>query len=234
MPRLFDLLRTRILPAILTAAGVALIVAGLLSYTVPVEANPSDSPAATDLAPTAPPTAGASLTPRATGSGNASPSAVAGRFATRVQIPALGVDLPVIRPPGGPSAYPLCNVAMYIQALGQPGEGRGIYIYAHARKGMFLPILDASKINNGAKMKGMIVNVYTSDDRLYLYEVTEVRRHQLNLDDAITAATEELWLQTSEGPRGTPGKTQVVARLLSTQAADHAAAHPKANPVVCG
>jgi hypothetical protein len=232
MPRLLDLLRTRILPAILTAAGVALVVAGLLSYTAPVEAIPTESPAATDglvtASPFVTPTFGAS------GSPGASPSAAADRVATRVQIPALGIDLPVIRPPGGPSAYPLCNVAMYIQVLGQPGQGRGIYMYAHARKGMFLPILDASKVNNGAKMKGMIVNVYTSDDRLYLYEIFDVRRHQLDLNDAIDATTEELWLQTSEGPRGTPGKTQVVARLLSTQAADHAAAHPKANPVVCG
>lgn len=226
-----EFVRSRLLPAMLTAAGVALVVAGLLSYTTPVEANP----AATDVL--ASPTAAlpSLASPEPTGSGVVpSPSGPVARFVTRVQVLALQIDLPVIKPPGGSKAYPLCNVAMYIQELGQPGEGRGIYIYAHARKGMFLPILDASKINNGRKMKGMIVNVYTSDDQLFLYEITEVRRHQLNLDDVQAARTEQLWLQTSEGPRGTVGKTQVIARLLSTQPSDHAAAHPTARPVVCG
>lgn len=214
----------------LTATGVALIVAGLLSFTTPVEANP----AATD-APVSPTAALPGLgSPQPSGRTVPSPSATVARVTTRVQILALQIDIPVVKPPGGSKAYPLCNVAMYIQELGQPGEERGIYIYAHARKGMFLPILDASKINNGARMKGMIVNVYTSDDQLFLYEITEVRRHQLNLDEAVNARTEQLWLQTSEGPRGTLGKTQVIARLLSAQPADHAAAHPKAKPVACG
>jgi hypothetical protein len=99
---------------------------------------------------------------------------------------------------------------------------------------MFLPILEASKVNNGAAMLGMIVEVYTSDDQLYLYEITEVRRHQLDLDDAVAATTEQMWLQTSEGPKGTRPKTQVVAQFLSTGPADHDAAHPVAHPVVCG
>jgi hypothetical protein len=123
---------------------------------------------------------------------------------------------------------------MYHEALGQPGQGRATYLYAHARAGMFLPILDASKVDNGAAMLGMIVEVYTSDDQLFLYEVTEVRRHQLDLDDAVGATSEQVWLQTSEGPKGTRPKTQVVARFLSTGAADHAAAHPVAKPVACG
>lgn len=234
MIRLPEFVRTRLLPAMLTAAGVALIVAGLLSYTTPVEANPAATPGATEAltAPTAaPPSPGS---PPPTGGVVPSPSGTVARVATRVQVPVLQIDLPVVNPPGGTKAYPLCNVAMYIHELGQPGEGRGIYIYAHARKGMFLPILDASKVNDGRRMKGMIVNVYTSDDQLFLYEITEVRRHRVELDDAVAARTEQLWLQTSEGPRGTPGKTQVIARLLSTQPADHAAANPKPKPVVCG
>ena len=43
---------------------------------------------------------------------------------------------------------------------------------------------DASKIANGKKMLGMVVEVYTSDDQRFLYEITEVRRHQLDLEDA--------------------------------------------------
>ena len=99
---------------------------------------------------------------------------------------------------------------------------------------MFLPILDASKVSNGKKMIGMVVEVWTNDDQRFLYEIVDVRRHQLTLDDAAAATDEELWLQTSEGPKGTPGKLQVIARPLSQEASDHASAHPKAKPVVCG
>ena len=84
------------------------------------------------------------------------------------------------------------------------------------------------------KMLGMIVQVFTSDDKLYLYEVREVRLHQLDLNAAQAATTEELWLQTSEGPKGTPGKTQLVALPISVGDADPADAHPKPKPVACG
>ncbi|MEO7664067.1 MAG: hypothetical protein ABIV26_03005 [Candidatus Limnocylindrales bacterium] len=231
-------LRTRLAPALLTALGVAFLTAGLLTYTTPVEAGPepSESPTIVTLAPTLAP----SPTPRAsndaspTTSPTAAPTVPADRVATRVVVSALGIDLPIIRPPSD-SAYPLCNVAMFIKApLGQPGFGKATYLYAHARAGMFLPILTASKINNGARMLGMVVEVYTSDDQLFLYEITEVRRHQLDLDDAIAATSEQVWLQTSEGPKGTRPKTQVVARYLSSGPADHAAAHPDAKPRACG
>jgi len=225
-------LRARLLPAILTALGVAFLTAGLLTYTTPVEAGPE--PSETPTIVTLPPTAEPSVTPRPTSGPTDTPvpTVPTDRVATRVVVAALGIDLPVVRQPD--PAYPACDVAMYHEALGQPGQGRATYLYAHARTGMFLPILDASKVDNGAGMLGMIVEVYTSDDQLFLYEITEVRRHQLDLDDAVAATTEEMWLQTSEGPKGTRPKTQVVARFLSTGAADHAAAHPVANPVVCG
>jgi hypothetical protein len=157
------------------------------------------------------------------------PSAQVQRVATRIAIPALLVDLPVIRPPGDENTYPACNVAMYIQQLGQPGEPRATYIYAHAREGMFLPLLERS----AEELVGKLVHVWTSDDMLFLYEIYEVRRAQTTLDDAIGATTDQLWLQTSEGPRGTPGKTQVIARPVSSGPADPAEAHPSAQPVNC-
>ncbi len=154
--------------------------------------------------------------------------------ATRVVIPALRIDLPVV---AGPSGYPYCNVAMYYEnpQLGQPGEGKGTYLYAHARDGMFGPIYNLTMVQHTPnKMLGMIVQVYTSDNKLYLYEVTAVYPHQLNLDRAMAATGEQLWLQTSEGPKGTPGKTQLQAMPLSVGAADPADAHPRAHPLVCG
>lgn len=153
------------------------------------------------------------------------------RVATRVVVRELSVDIPVIQP--GDEDYPLCGVAMYFSKLGQPGGGRSVYLYAHARFGMFLPILDASKIRNGQKMLGMVADVYTSDDLVFRYEITQVRRHQVSLADAFSATTELLWLQTSEGPRGTVGKTQVVAIPYSVSPANPADAHPRPRPKVC-
>jgi hypothetical protein len=159
--------------------------------------------------------------------------------ATRIVIEALGIDLPVIKPKGGSSTYPQCNVAMYIQdpPFAQPGSGRSTYIYAHARDGMFGPIYERAILRkNGGpnSMKGMAVEVYTSDDQLFLYEISAVKLHQLNLDAAAAATTEQLWLQTSEGPKGTPGKTQLLANFVAVVGADHKAAHPTPHPVNCG
>ncbi len=227
-------LRTRLLPALLTALGVTLLVAGLLTYTRPVAADPDGtaSPAPTDPG-IASPIARITLPPLGSAPPSAAPSPPANHHATRVRVAALKIDLPVVKP-GDSNDYPLCNVAMWFATLGQPGQGRATYLYAHARQGMFLPLLEASKVKNGKKLLGMIVEIWTSDDQKFLYEITEVRRHQRNLDDAVAATEEELWLQTSEGPKGTPGKLQVLAMPLSQEAADHASAHPKAHPVVCG
>jgi Sortase domain len=223
--------RSRILPALLTALGVMLLAVGLLSYTAPVSADPvGPTPGASAGPPTDEPLI--TLPPLSSVAPSASPSAAADRVSTRVRIAALGIDLPVV-PPSGDASYPLCDVAMWIDALGQPGQGRATYLYAHARQGMFLPLLDQSKIQNGKKMIGMVVEVWTSDDQRFLYEITEIRRHQTDLDDAANADHEQLWLQTSEGPKGTVGKLQVVAEYLSQETSDHAAAHPKARPVAC-
>ena len=234
MGDLAEWIRTRILPAIVTALGVALLAGGLLSIAAPVTADPLSNPppTAVSLVPTERPRI--TLPPPSSTGPVASPSAPADRVGTRVRIAALRIDLPIVKPTGGPNAYPQCNVAMYIESLGQPGEGKATYLYAHARTGMFLPILDASLVQNGKTMLGMVVEVWTSDDQHFLYEITEVRRHQLNLQDAIDAPGEVLWLQTSEGPSGTPGKTQVVAMPLSQEPSDHADAHPVAKPVDCG
>jgi sortase family protein len=233
---LVEALRERVLPVVLTAAGVTLIAAGLLSYTGAAQANPLQSadptivtaePGQSFPLPTLPPLTSA---PPA----SAAPS---DRVATRIVIEALGIDLPVIRPRGTSTTYPQCNVALYIQELYQPGSGKATYIYAHARDGMFGPIYERATLNRHGgpqSMIGMGVEVYTSDDQLYLYEVSEVRLDQRNLNDATNATTEELWLQTSEGPKGTIGKTQLLALPVAVVGANHKAAHPVPHPVTCG
>jgi hypothetical protein len=150
--------------------------------------------------------------------------------ATRIAIPALKIDLPIVR---GPSGYPYCNVAMYFPTLSQPREGGVTFLYAHARVGMFLPLLERSKIDNGASLIGMTIRVWTSNDLVSTYRIVRVRRHTLTLDGAYTARTEQLWVQTSEGPHGTRQKLIVVARRTGSAPSTHAAAHPVPHPKVC-
>ena len=150
--------------------------------------------------------------------------------ATRVVIPHLRIDLPVILQR---TSYPPCNVAMYLQALYQPREAGVTFIYAHARKGMFLPLLDASKVGNGASLIGRKVQVYTSDSLVYTYQITRVRRHVTNVDGVFGITNRQLWLQTSEGPRGTVAKLIVVAKPIGVASTSYAAAHPTPKPVYC-
>ena len=230
------MLRRRIASALLTAIGVVLIAAGLMTYIQPVAAAPlgSTGPSASEGGLVGP-SAGPSLAPGVTPgpSSSVTPTSAGARVATRVVVPALRIDLPVILQPGTADSFPPCNVAMYIKQLHQPGQPGATYLYAHARTGMFLPILTASQTNNGRSMIGMLVEVYTSDNFEFLYEVVAVHRHITDLDSAFATTDETLWLQTSEGPRGTVQKVQVIAKPLSVNPADPAAAHPKANPVFC-
>jgi hypothetical protein len=188
-----------------------------------VSAAPTDSlpPASTDSpAPSATPT-------RTPGAGPV--------VATRVVVPDLKIDLAVTSSPPA-NRYPYCNVAMYIgKPFGQPGQSRATYLFAHARIGMFYPIYDLTIVKRTPKkMVGMLVDVYTSDSMVHVYRVTEVLAHQLTIARALAVTHDELWLQTSEGPHGTPGKTQVVAEPVSTSPASFAASHPKVHIVRCG
>jgi hypothetical protein len=235
---LSNVFRTRILPAVLTATGVTLIAGGLLTYTGAAEvASPEPSPTIVTITPR--PTVALPTLPALTAKPTESPSPtpVVDRVATRVRIEAMKIDLAVVEQPGGPNAYPLCNVAMYLKApLKQPGQGGATYLYAHARDGMFGPIYERAikkKFGGPSSMLGMIVEVWTSDDMLFTYQIVEYRLDQRDLDDAVNATSEEMWLQTSEGPKGTPGKTQLRATPLFSVPAKHADAHPRARPVNC-
>ena len=237
MRAITDWIRDRLLPAILTAAGIALVSAGLTTYGSPVEAIvplPSATPAIATPTPT--------LMPFPTLTPSASPSAgpTTARVATRVVVAALGIDLPVIGSPPR-EQFPTANVAEFLPAFAQPGLKGTTYLYAHARTGMFLPLLTQSRINNGSAMLGMIAQVYTSDDQVFLYEVSKVWRHESDVTTAVNAIAptdQQLALQTSEGPRkGTPGYTGLVlivtARPLSSGPADHAVANPVPHPLTC-
>jgi len=224
-------LRFRLLPALLTATGLALLAGGLMSYTSAVEAPPvAQALASYEPLPTV---GGAVVLPGA--SADATASFPPDRVPTRIVVRRLGIDLPIMLQTDNYGIYPLCDVAMYQPLLGVPGQGRATYIYAHAREGMFLTLLRRSeRSDDGASMIGMTVEVYTSDNYLFLYTIAEVRRHTRNLDDAVNTRTERLWMQTSEGPYGHVPKLQVVADFLSAEKTDPVAAHPAARPRICG
>ena len=150
--------------------------------------------------------------------------------ATRVRIPSYDINLPVVR---GPDGYPYCNVAMYMRSLYQPTEPGVTFIYAHARKGMFLPLLNASKRNDGAAMIGKVVYVYTTKSMRYTYKITKVRRHVGDIGSSPKITDERLWLQTSEGPNHTYPKLIIVAQRVASTVVSYDEAHPAAHPKRC-
>jgi hypothetical protein len=225
--------------ALVAGAGVFLIVAGLFYYVQPASAGPNDSPtpaaASVSVAPI-------SLQPRASlmpSAGTSVPPAIA----TRIRIEALGIDLPIVASPAN-EEFPLCNAAEYAvvgKTLAYPGLPQATYLYAHARTGgMFLPLLSNAKVDNGAAMIGDWVEIFTADNQDHVYQITKVIRHVLNTpaayDGALAATSDQLWLQTSEGPQGDPLKMQVVAEPIpggKFAVINPADAHPTGKGNVC-
>ena len=150
--------------------------------------------------------------------------------ATRVAVAGLGIDLPVIR---GPSGYPACRVAMYIPALSQPREPGITFIYAHARTGMFLPLLTRWRTDHGASLIGRTVAVWTSDSYVSYYRINRVRVTSNAMAGVTSLSRERLWLQTSTGPNTSYPKLIVEASRYRTVRATYAASHPTARPVSC-
>jgi hypothetical protein len=193
-----------------------------------VPATPSPS-----LAPTPSPT----LTPTPKPTPEPSPTPDTSGVATRIVITSLKIDLPVVELPA--SGVTSCNVAMWLNELlfVSPGLPGATYILAYARAGMFLPLLQASQVNNGAAMIGMKVDVYTSADWLFTYQIYAVHRHVATdshaFDGPRAAKSPELWLQTGEGPVGTPTDLLVAGTLVSANPATPATAQPSPKPVAC-
>lgn len=226
--------RTILLLALAAVAGSACAGEGSSPGTRVAVGQPGASPTSG-----APAQVAVTPSPRPSDAPGATPEPRAADLPSRVVVPDLEIDLPVVSGDlivaGNPRDYPLCDVAQYLTTYRYPGRrGTTTWVYAHAREGMFLPLLEESQTNNGERMLGMLVQVWTSDEQLFLYEITEVRPHQTDLDDALNADHEQLWLQTSEGPRGTVPKLQVVAEPLSSGPAPNPEdAHPEPKPVNC-
>jgi LPXTG-site transpeptidase (sortase) family protein len=243
----------RLVPALLAAAGVTLLAAGVLAWAPPpgsmaptqAPTGAIDSPAPSATGSGAP----ASSTPGGTGLASGSPgfsppipvtptpgpttSPLPEGTATRVVIPALKIDLPVIE---GDGTFPPCDVALFLPSFQQPGQPGTTYLYGHAREGMLLPLLAQSKVNNGKKMLGYSVLVYTTDNKVYWYEISEVKRDVKPTDWTITEIPEgeqQLILQTSETPFASGTKLQVAAKPVLVQDAEPEEANPTPKPRKC-
>ncbi len=169
-------------------------------------------------APVAPATSAASFavpSPRATASAQAnSSSATAVPSATplppippgyRVQIPRLSIDLAILEGDIDRDTVALQtpeNYAFHLPGTAIPGTGANSYLYAHARRGMFLSLWNAQV--------GDVVWISTPDGRALRYVVSEIhaRVPPGDVSLATPSVPDRLTLQTSTGPN--PGDPRFV------------------------
>jgi hypothetical protein len=150
--------------------------------------------------------------------------------ASRVYVSGLGIDIAVIR---GNSGYPLCNVAMYSALVAQPREPGVTFIFAHARTGMFLPLLTRWRIDRGKSLIGRTVYVWTTDNYRNQYVIDRVRVTHDAMAGVSTLSVEKVWLQTSTGPNTSYPKLVVEAHRVATVPASYAASHPASHARTC-
>jgi hypothetical protein len=128
----------------------------------------------------------------------------------RVQIPRLGIDLAILEGDLGRDIVQQQtpeNYAFHLPGTAIPGTGANSYIYAHARRGMFLSLWDARI--------GDVVWISTPDGRALRYIVTEVHPRVPAGDVSWTAPSppDRLTLQTSTGPDPGDPRFVVIAQL---------------------
>ena len=127
----------------------------------------------------------------------------------RIQIPRLRIDLGILEGDVERDTVQLQtpeNYAFHLPGTAIPGTGANSYLYAHARRGMFLSLWDA-KI-------GDVVWISTPDGRALKYVVSEIHPRVPPEDVVWTtpSAPDRLTLQTSTGPN--PGDPRFVVVAL--------------------
>lgn len=188
---------------LIPVAGVLALLLGAVLLLRPaggvaVAPTPTPTPAITAVASASPPvTARPSPTPL--------PPIPLGY---RIQMPRLGIDLPIQEGDIERDTVQLQtpeNYAFHLPGTAIPGTGANSYLYAHARRGMFLSLWDA-KI-------GDIVWISTPDGRALKYVISEVhpRVPPQEVVWATPSAPDRLTLQTSTGPNQSDPRFVVVA-----------------------
>ncbi len=126
----------------------------------------------------------------------------------RVQIPRLGIDLGILEGDIERDTVQLRtpeNYALHLPGTAIPGTGANSYLYAHARRGMFLSLWDAKV--------GDVVWISTPDGRALKYVISEIHP-RVPPEDVVWAtpsAPDRLTLQTSTGPNPADPRFVVVA-----------------------
>ena len=127
---------------------------------------------------------------------------MAGIRAKRIRIDRLGINLAIIEGDGIDAPI---GKAAHFPSSGWPGGGTNIYIYGHARTGMFLPLWDARK--------GDVIILDLVDGTSRTYVVTQVLPKVPW--DAVQyldpTPTEQLTLQTSTSYYATAPRFIVIA-----------------------
>ena len=129
----------------------------------------------------------------------------------RVKIPRLAIDLPIIEGDIERDTVRLetpNDFAFHLPGTAIPGDRSNSYIYAHARRGMFLSLWEARP--------GDEIVIVTPDARELRYAVREVhpRVAPNDVSWAQPTTTERLTLQTSTGPNQADPRFVVVALPL--------------------
>lgn len=158
------------------------------------------SPAATPPpASTSSPAAG---TPAPSSAGSSPSASPAGTVATRIVIARLGIDLPIVEGDGVDA--PL-DKAAHFPGSAWPGGGSNIYLYGHAREGMFIGLWKAKA--------GDEVDLTLRDGSTRRYTVTkilaDVAWNDLSVLDP--TPTEQLTLQTCTSYEDTAPRFVVIA-----------------------
>jgi sortase (surface protein transpeptidase) len=183
------------------AAGVIALLVGLVLILGVSTALPTPSAAPTVAATTTSPTQGPTESPTPTPSPPIPPG-------YRIKIARLGVDLPIAEGDierdtvrqETPDSF-----ALHFPGTAIPGTGGNSYIYAHARRGMFLTLWNARE--------GDEVVIVTPDERELRYVVSEVHPRVDPSEVSWTAPSsrERLTLQTSTGPNPSDPRFVVIA-----------------------
>jgi LPXTG-site transpeptidase (sortase) family protein len=195
MPRSFTVLAG----VLLLAVGIAIVAGGGL-------------PRAGSVAPIVLPSPTATATPASTGSTIVSPTAAPtiGPIPDgyRIELPRLGIDLPIAE--GDVERDVVIqktpeNFAFHFPGTAIPGTVGNSYIYAHARRGMFLSLWNARV--------GDQVTVVTPAGIELKFVVTEVHPRVPPADTSWLqpSADERLTLQTSTGPNRDDPRFVVIA-----------------------
>ena len=169
-------------------------------------AQPASSPRATLAALTTSPAPSSLLSPTIAPSPTPAPTIPPGY---RIKIVRLSIDLPIAE--GDLDRDTVRqetpeNFAFHLPGTAIPGDGSNSYIYAHARRGMFLSLWNARE--------GDEVTIITPDAHELRYVVSEVhpRVDPSDVTWAARTSNERLTLQTSTGPN--PGDPRFVVIAL--------------------